>query len=60
MSSLEEIKVDVEGSYGKLAKIDAVRQVMTMKAFQQRKKETAHEMIAKDEEIQRLQQQLQV
>ena len=60
VSTLEEMKTDIEGSYGELAKVDAVRQVMTMKAFQQRKKENADEMIAKDEEIQQLRQQLQV
>ena len=60
VSSLEEVKVGVEGSYGGLAKVDAVRQVMTVKAIQQHQKENADEMIAKDEEIQQLQQQLQV
>ena len=60
VSSLEEMKADVEGSYGGLAKVDAVRQVMTVKTFQQRKKENADEVIAKDEENQQLRQQLQV
>ena len=54
VSALEEMKADVEGSYGELAKVDAVRKVMTVKAFQQRKKENADEVIAKDEEIQQL------
>ena len=54
------MKADIEGSYGELAKIDAVRQVMTTKAFQQRKKENADEMTAKDEQIQQLRQHLQV
>ena len=60
VTALKEIKANIEGSYGELAKVDAVRQVMTMKAFQQRKKENADEMIAKDEQIQQLRQQLQV
>ena len=60
VSSLEEMKADIEGSYGVLAKVDAVRQVMTVKALQQHKKENADEVITKDEEIQHLQQLLQV
>ena len=60
VSGLEEMKADVEGSYGKLAKVDAVRQVMTVKTFQQHQKENADEVIAKDVEIQQLRQQLQV
>ena len=55
VSALEEMKANIEESYGKLAKVDAVRQVMTMKAFQQCEKENADEMIAKDDEIQQLQ-----
>ena len=51
------MKVDIEGSYGVLAMVDAVRQVMTVKALQQCKKEN---LDAKDEEIRQLQQQLQV
>ena len=54
------MKADVEGSYEELAKVDAVMQVMTIKAFQQYKKKNADEVIAKDEEIQQLQQQLLV
>ena len=60
VSGLEEMKADVEGSYGELAKVDAVRQVMTVKAIQQHKKENDDEMTTKDEEIQQLRQQLQV
>ena len=54
------MKADVEGSYGELAKVDAVRKVMTVKAFQQHKEENADEVIAKNEEIQQIRQQLQV
>ena len=60
VSGFEEMKTDVEGSYGQLAKVDAVRQVMTMKTFQQHQKENTDEVIAKEEEIQQLRQQLQV
>ena len=47
VSALEEMKSDIEGSYGELAKIDAVRQVMTMKALHESKVENADELIAK-------------
>ena len=60
VSALEEMKANVEGSYGELAKVDAVRQVMTMKTFQLCKKENTDEVMSKDEEIQQLRQQLQV
>ena len=60
VSDLEEMKAEVEGSHGVLAKPDAVRQVMSMKIFQECRKENADVVIAKDEEIQQLRQQLQV
>ena len=60
VSALERMTSDIEGSYGELAKFDAVRQVMTMKALHKRKVENADELIAKNEEIHQLQQQLEV
>ena len=60
MSLLEEIKADVEGSYGALATLDAVRQVKTMKALKAKSNDKVNELAAKDEEIQQLQQQLEV
>ena len=60
VSGLEETKADIDGSYGELAKVDAVRQVMTVKAFQECKKKKADDAIAKDEEIQQLQVRLEV
>ena len=60
VSCLEEMKANVEGSYGVLAKVDAVSQVMSVKIFQECKKKIADEVISKDEEIHQLQQQLQV
>ena len=60
VTALEEMKADIEGPYGDLAKVDAVRQVKTVKALKQSKKETVNELTAKDEEIQQLQQQLEV
>ena len=49
VTSLEEMKSEVEGAYGELATVDAVRQVRTMKALK-----------AKRNEIERLQEQLEV
>ena len=56
VTALEEMKPDVEGAYGRLAKIEAVRQLMTVKAFRENKKANADELRAKDEEIQQLRQ----
>ena len=60
MSLLEEMRADVEGSYGELATLDAVRQVKTMKALKAKSNDKVNELAAKDEEIQQLQQQLDV
>ena len=49
MTSLEEMKGEVEGAYGELATVDAVRQVRTMKTLK-----------TKRNEIERLQEQLEV
>ena len=56
---LEGLKGDIEGSCGKLATVDAVRQVMTAMALKEKSRESV-ELIAKEEEIQQLQQQLEV
>ena len=50
MTSLEEMKGEVEGAYGELATVDAVRQVRTMKTLKAKR----------NEEIERLQEQLEV
>ena len=60
VTALEEMKADIEGPYGELAKVDAVRQVLTVRALKESKKETVNELTAKDEEIQQLRQQLEV
>ena len=49
VTSLKEMKGEVEGAYGELATVDAVRQVRTMKTLK-----------AKRNEIERLQEQLEV
>ena len=56
VTALEGMKSDMEGCYGDLATIDAVRQVKTMKAM----KQNSDELSTKDDEIHRLQQQLRV
>ena len=49
VTSLEEMKGEVEGAYGELATVDAVRQVRTVKALK-----------ANKDEIQQLHEQLEV
>ena len=60
VASLEEARSTIEGTYGELATVDAVRQLRTIKALKKRSKEKMKELIAKDEEIQHLQHQLEV
>ena len=57
---LEGMRGDIEGGYGELATVDAVRQVRTMKALKSRSDDKINELTAKDEEIQQLRQQLEV
>ena len=62
VTSLEEMKADIEGPYGEVARIDAVRQVVTMRALKKREitvREKTDESAAKDEEIRQLQQELE-
>ena len=62
MSSLEEMKADIEGPCGEVARIDAVRQVVMMRAILGRETEVRRktdESAAKDEEIHQLQQDLE-
>ena len=56
VTALEEMKADVEGDYGDLAAVEAVRQVNVAKSLKTRRNLLA----AKDEEIQQLQEQLEV
>ena len=60
VTALEEMKGIIEGGYGELATVDAVRQVRTMKALKSRSGDKLNELAAKDERIQQLQQQLAV
>ena len=62
ITSLEEMKADVEGPYGDVSRIDAVRQVVMMRALKQRETEVRRktdESLAKDDEINHLQQELE-
>ena len=59
---LEKMKADTEGPYGDIARIDAVRQVVTMRALGKREtevREMTTESEAKDSEIHQLQEELQ-
>ena len=63
VTSLEEMKANIEGPYGDIARADAVRQVVMMRALRKRDtevREKIDESTAKDVEIQQLQQELQV
>ena len=56
------MKADIEGPYGEIAKIDAVRQVVMMRALRKRDtevREKSDESAAKDVEIQQLQEELE-
>ena len=62
ITSLEEMKTDIEGPCGDVARIDAVRQVVMMRAILGREAEVrkkTDEAAAKDEEIHQLQQELE-
>ena len=61
MAILEGMRADIEGHHGTVARADAVRQVLTMKALKIREKEEdikINKLTAKNEEIQQLQSQL--
>ena len=60
VTALEEARATIEGAYGELATVDAVRQVKTMKALNSRDGDKVNELAAKDEEIQQLHHQLEV
>ena len=62
IASLEEMKTAIEGPCGDVARIDAVREVVVMKAILGREavvREKTDEAAAKDEEIHQLQQELE-
>ena len=63
MRSLEEVRVTIEGPYGKFSKLDAVRQVtMTRKLVGRdvRMRTMTNELEVKTEEVLQLRQQLEV
>ena len=60
VTALKGMKGVIEGDYGELATIDAVRQVRTMKALKSKSEDKLNMLAAKDEQIHQLQQQLAV
>ena len=56
---LEGLKGDIEGPYGEMMIVDAVRQVKMSTALK-KTKDNADKLSVKEEEIQQLQQQLEV
>ena len=59
---LKEIKADIEGPSGELAKLDAIKLVTTMKVLKKKDvevREKTSELRAKDDEIQQLRLQLE-
>ena len=61
ITSLEEMRATIEGIYGDVARADAVRQVVILRALSKRDtevREKTDEAAAKDEEIHQLQQEL--
>ena len=60
VSTLEAMKIDAEGSYGEVTRADAVRQVVTTRAFKEREKDSREKedsLSRKNVEIQQLQQE---
>ena len=63
VTSLEEMKADIEGPYGDIARADAVRQVVMVRALRKRDTEVREkndESAAKDAEIHQLREELEV
>ena len=63
VTTLTEMRADIDGPCGAVARADAVRQVVMMKEIYGRDAEVrkkANELASRDGEIRRLQQQLQV
>ena len=63
VATLEGMRADIEGPCGAVARADAVRQVVMMKAFigsQSVVREQTNELAAKHEEIHQLRVQIQV
>ena len=51
VADLQRVKNDIEGVYGELAKLDAVRQVVTVKTFKGRESEEIHQLQQQLEEF---------
>ena len=62
VTALEEMEEEIEGRYGELSKLDAVRQVVTMKALlvkDHELKDRANEIWSKSEQIKQLQKNME-
>ena len=62
MTSLVDMKADIEGPFGEVAKVDAVRQVLIMKALTKSEtvaNEKNSELAARNVEFRQLQQELE-
>ena len=62
VTALEEMEEEIEGRYGELSKLDAVRQVVTMKALlvkEHELKDRANEIQSKSEQIKQLQKNME-
>ena len=60
VTALEGMKDVIEGAYGELAKVDAVRRVRTMKTLMSRSGYKPNELATKEEQIQQLQEEFVV
>ena len=62
MTLLKKMKADIEGPYGELAMLDAIKQVTTIKVLKRKDaevREKTNKLTAKDDEIQRLRLRLE-
>ena len=51
VADLQRVKNDIEGMYGELSKLDAVRQVVTVKTLKGRESEEIHQLQQQLEEF---------
>jgi hypothetical protein len=57
VSTLEAIKIDAEGCYGEIARADAVREVVTVRALKKQERENEESLSRTTVQIQQLQQE---
>lgn len=59
VTTLDEMRIDLEGPYGDVTRADAVRQVIIVKALKKKETHERDNLRTKDAEIQELQQELE-